>query len=147
MPAKGGDGGKPQTGPLLSARACDLDVLWQRAMQLCDVSVQVRRAKGATALCSLCGLGCMHVRACCSCAVLCAVQGALRRLAANAPMHAPHPTMQHKENLRVTVEGANNGGLLSRVNGLSLFVPVSQLERKGPNEWWTEQVGAPRAGV
>lgn len=49
--------------------------------------------------------------------------------------------LQHKENLRVTVEGANNGGLLSRVNGLSLFVPVSQLEKKGHNEWWTEQVG------
>lgn len=48
--------------------------------------------------------------------------------------------MQHKENLRVTVEGANSGGLLSRFNGLSLFVPVSQLEKKGANEWWTEQV-------
>jgi len=48
-----------------------------------------------------------------------------------------HP--QHKENLRVTVEGANNGGLLSRMNGLSLFVPVSQLEKRGQNEWWTEQ--------
>lgn len=47
--------------------------------------------------------------------------------------------MQHKENLKVTVEGANNGGLLSRLNGLSLFVPVSQLEKKGHNEWWTEQ--------
>lgn len=44
----------------------------------------------------------------------------------------------------MTVEGANNGGLLSRLNGLQLFVPVSQLERKGQNEWWTEQVG-PRA--
>lgn len=41
----------------------------------------------------------------------------------------------------MTVEGANNGGLLSRLNGLSLFVPVSQLEKKGHNEWWTEQVG------
>jgi len=41
----------------------------------------------------------------------------------------------------VTVEGANSGGLLSRFNGLSLFVPVSQLEKKGANEWWTEQVG------
>ncbi len=50
--------------------------------------------------------------------------------------------LQHKENLRVTVEGANNGGLLSRINGLSLFVPVSQLEKKGHNEWWSEQVGA-----
>lgn len=40
----------------------------------------------------------------------------------------------------VTIEGANNGGLLSRLNGLSLFVPVSQLEKKGHNEWWTEKV-------
>ncbi|EFN51854.1 hypothetical protein CHLNCDRAFT_139746 [Chlorella variabilis] len=48
-------------------------------------------------------------------------------------------TFKHKENLKVTVEGANNGGLLSRLNGLSLFVPVSQLEKKGHNEWWTEQ--------
>ncbi|KAL4450617.1 hypothetical protein ABPG77_000973 [Micractinium sp. CCAP 211/92] len=77
--------GKTQTGPLLSARLCDLDVLWQRAEQLCELSTQ------------------------------------------------------HKENLRVTVEGANNGGLLSRLNGLSLFVPVSQLEKRGGKEWWTEQ--------
>ncbi|KAI3434526.1 hypothetical protein D9Q98_002599 [Chlorella vulgaris] len=77
-------GGTP-LGPLLSARLCDLDVLWQRASQLCDVSIQ------------------------------------------------------HKENLMVTIEGANNGGLLSRLNGLSLFVPVSQLEKKGHNEWWTEK--------
>ncbi|PRW20678.1 30S ribosomal S1 [Chlorella sorokiniana] len=78
-------GGKAPSGPLLSARQCDLDVLWERAEQLREVSVQ------------------------------------------------------HKENLRVTVEGANSGGLLSRFNGLSLFVPVSQLEKKGANEWWTEQ--------
>ena len=39
------------------------------------------------------------------------------------PLPPSHP--QHKENLRVTVEGANNGGLLSRLNGLSLFVPAS----------------------
>lgn len=65
-PGKGGVGGKPQTGPLLSARACDLDVLWQRAAQLCDVSVQVRppglRAPAAR-------VGCMHMRACLLCAV------------------------------------------------------------------------------
>ena len=36
--------GKAQTGPLLSARLSDLDVLWQRAAQLCDVSVQVGAA-------------------------------------------------------------------------------------------------------
>ncbi|KAI7835393.1 hypothetical protein COHA_010703 [Chlorella ohadii] len=83
VPSKAG--GKAPTGPLLSARQCDLDVLWERAEQLRDASVQ------------------------------------------------------HKENLRVTVEGANSGGLLSRFNGLSLFVPVSQLEKKGANEWWTEQ--------
>lgn len=83
VPSKTGP--KPQTGPLLSARLCDLDVLWQRAAQLCEVSVQ------------------------------------------------------HKENLRVLIEGANNGGLLSRLNGLALFVPVSQLEKRGHNEWWTEQ--------
>ena len=41
MPAKGG--GKGQSGPLLSARLCDLDVLWQRAAQLCELSVQVSR--------------------------------------------------------------------------------------------------------
>lgn len=40
----------------------------------------------------------------------------------------------------VTIAGANSGGLLSRLNGLSLFVPVSQLEKKGENERWTEQV-------
>ena len=40
----------------------------------------------------------------------------------------------------MVVEGANNGGLLSKINGLSLFVPVSQLEKKGDKEWWTEQV-------
>lgn len=34
--------GKMQTGPLLSARLCDLDVLWQRAEQLCELSTQVR---------------------------------------------------------------------------------------------------------
>ncbi len=33
--------GKTQTGPLLSARLCDLDVLWQRAEQLCELSTQV----------------------------------------------------------------------------------------------------------
>lgn len=33
-------GGTP-LGPLLSARRCDLDVVWQRASQLCDVSMQV----------------------------------------------------------------------------------------------------------
>ena len=62
-----------------------------------------------------------------------------------SPAPPPPPPllwMQHKENLRITVEGANNGGLLSRISGLSLFVPVSQLERKGNNEWWTEQVRA-----
>lgn len=36
------DSGKAQSGPLLSARQCDLDVLWQRAEQLCNVSIQVR---------------------------------------------------------------------------------------------------------
>lgn len=30
-----------KSGPLLSARLCDLDVLWQRAAQLCEVSTQV----------------------------------------------------------------------------------------------------------
>ena len=45
----------------------------------------------------------------------------------------------------MTIEGANNGGLLSRLNGLSLFVPVSQLEKKGHNEWWTEQARPDRA--
>lgn len=85
-PSTSGNGrAQNQTGPLLSARLCDLDVVWQRASQLCEVSVQ------------------------------------------------------HKENLRVVVEGANNGGLLSKINGLSLFVPVSQLEKKGDKEWWTEQ--------
>lgn len=39
VPAKGA--GKGQSGPLLSARQCDLDVLWRRASQLCDISVQV----------------------------------------------------------------------------------------------------------
>lgn len=39
IPSQGG--GKAQSGPLLSARLCDLDVLWQRAAQLCDVSTQV----------------------------------------------------------------------------------------------------------
>lgn len=34
-------GGKAPSGPLLSARQCDLDVLWERAEQLRDVSVQV----------------------------------------------------------------------------------------------------------
>jgi hypothetical protein len=77
---------KPKSGPLLSARLCDLDVLWQRAAQLCDISTQ------------------------------------------------------HKENMRVIIDGANSGGLLARFNGLSMFVPVSQLGRKGHNEWWTEQV-------
>lgn len=37
------------------------------------------------------------------------------------------------------MEGANNGGLLSRLTGLSLFVPVSQLEKRSGNKWWTEQ--------
>jgi hypothetical protein len=47
----------------------------------------------------------------------------------------------------VVVEGANNGGLLSKINGLSLFVPVSQLEKKGDKEWWTEQVGGQFAAL
>ena len=40
-----------QTGPLLSARLCDLDVVWQRASQLCDMSVQVRPGKCRQAVC------------------------------------------------------------------------------------------------
>ena len=108
--------GKAQSGPLLSARQCDLDVLWQRAEQLCDASIQVRQG----------------------------LPGPSRLFRGCPPIISRSlcwPNLQHKENLRVTVEGANNGGLLSRVNGLSLFVPVSQLEKKGHNEWWTEQVG------
>lgn len=42
-------GGKTQTGPLLSARLCDLDVLWQRAAQLRDASVQVGGVDGQQA--------------------------------------------------------------------------------------------------
>ena len=41
LPTKDG-AGKPQTGPLLSARTLDLDVLWRRASQLCELSTQVR---------------------------------------------------------------------------------------------------------
>jgi hypothetical protein len=42
-PSSSGNGRtQNQTGPLLSARLCDLDVVWQRASQLCEVSVQVR---------------------------------------------------------------------------------------------------------
>jgi hypothetical protein len=32
---------KSHSGPLLSARHCDLDAVWMRAAQLCDVSMQV----------------------------------------------------------------------------------------------------------
>lgn len=73
----------------------------------------------------------------------CPVVAAPVPIATPSPLTPTHARLaaQHKENLRVTVEGANNGGLLSRLNGLSLFVPVSQLEKKGHNEWWTEQVG------
>ena len=45
VPAKGA--GKAQAGPLLSARLCDLDVLWHRAAQLCDLSTQARRMCGS----------------------------------------------------------------------------------------------------
>lgn len=49
--------------------------------------------------------------------------------------------LQAKENFRVRVESANAGGLVSKLNGLSLFIPVSQLEKRPGGEWWTEQVG------
>lgn len=44
------------------------------------------------------------------------------------------------ENLTVRVLDVNSGGLLAHTNGLRLFIPVSHLEREGPNDWWSEEV-------
>lgn len=45
------------------------------------------------------------------------------------------------ENLTVRILDVNSGGLLAHTNGLRLFIPVSHLERTGPNDWWSEEVG------
>lgn len=37
------------------------------------------------------------------------------------------------------IDGANSGGITSRLTGLSLFVPVSQLEKREGGEWWSEE--------
>lgn len=47
-------------------------------------------------------------------------------------------SMAGRENIKVTVDGANSGGLVSRIGGIPLFIPVSQLEKKDENSWWTE---------
>lgn len=47
--------------------------------------------------------------------------------------------LQECENFRVKVQGVNSGGLLARVEGLQLFVPVSQLQRVDDNDWWSEE--------
>lgn len=44
------------------------------------------------------------------------------------------------ENFTVIIAGANNGGLVSHLGGLPIFVPVSQLERKPDKTWWTVEV-------
>ena len=166
-PSTSGNGrAQNQTGPLLSARLCDLDVVWQRASQLCEVSVQVRPGRLCSAVQahegSVSSAGCcvwwdvMLVCLCAGCRMLgwfaeasshrspagpaAPSCSSLPLLPAPSSSCPPFATLQHKENLRVVVEGANNGGLLSKINGLSLFVPVSQLEKKGDKEWWTEQV-------
>ena len=55
-------------------------------------------------------------------------------------MHAgsPPPFHQGRENFEVMVDGANSGGVVSRLGGLALFIPVSQLHKRGHGEWWTE---------
>lgn len=45
---------------------------------------------------------------------------------------------QGRENFTVQVESVNSGGLVSRLTGLSLFIPVSQLPKRKQGEWWTE---------
>ena len=50
--------------------------------------------------------------------------------------------MQEREVLRVMVNNANNGGLLSVLDGLPAFVPFS-LVPKAPNERLTVEVCAP----
>lgn len=44
------------------------------------------------------------------------------------------------ENITVRILDVNSGGLLTHTNGLRLFIPVSHLERSGPNDWWSEEV-------
>lgn len=57
------------------------------------------------------------------------------------PPSSTHPPQQFKENVSAKVDGANTGGLTSRLTGLNLFIPVSQLEKQGSGDWWTEEVG------
>ena len=38
------------------------------------------------------------------------------------------------------IDGANSGGITSRLGGLALFVPVSQLEKKDGGKWWSAEV-------
>jgi len=41
----------------------------------------------------------------------------------------------------VLITGANKGGLTANLGGISVFIPVSQLERKSDKSWWTVEVG------
>ena len=48
--------------------------------------------------------------------------------------------LQSCENFKVTVSGANSGGLTFTMGGLPAFVPVSQLAKKADRTWWTQDV-------
>jgi len=83
-------GEKPQhqhpRGPLLSAKALDMDIMWHRFEQICDIA-----------------------------------------------------SSECRENIKLSVESTNSGGLISRLGGVPLFVPVSHLSKKSNGEWWSKE--------
>ena len=123
-------------GPLLSAKAADEDILWSRLDQMSNACQHVR---AAACLCNIGKWGCYnHVSR-----VKRPLHQKLRIAKLGTDPFMRMQFLQENSNFELQITGTNKGGIRSRLQGMSLFVPYSFMPKCPVDSRWSEEVRHP----